>query len=179
MMKREENTPMSKRKFENQKKRRIPLNAYLGYLLIVTLAVTGITFSGYVTKSTGEDSARVARFVVTAESVEQATFNFSDLIPGDTCKWEFDVEFDSEVAAQCKMLLTSTGNLPLEYTLTHNETTKNVTLSEPLDIYQVAAGYKGTQTFILTVTWDENDNNIEYMGMADAVTLSITTEQID
>lgn len=170
---------MSKGKFERQKKRRIPLSVYLGYLLIITLVVTGVTFSGYVTRTTGEDSARVAKFVVTANSVETQEIVFSDLIPGDTQTWEFTVDFDCEVAAQCKMLLTSTDNLPLKYTLTHDGETEDVTLSVLLDIYQVAAGYNGTQTFTLTATWDKDDNDIKYMGMADAVKLSITTEQID
>ena len=170
---------MSKGKFERQRKRRVPLSVYLGYLLIVTLVVTGVTFSSYVTQTTGEDSARVAKFVVTANSVETEKIVFSDLIPGDAKTWEFTVDFDCEVAAQCKMLLTSTENLPLKYTLTHNKTTTDIDLGASLNIYQVAAGYTGTQTFILTATWDENDNNIEYLGMADAVTLSITTEQID
>jgi len=170
---------MSKGKFECQRKRRIPLSVYLGYLLIVTLVVTGVTFSSYVTQTTGEDSARVAKFVVTASSVETEKIVFSDLIPGDTETWEFTIDFDCEVAAQCKMLLTSTNNLPLEYTLTHNGTLTDVTLGTPLDIYQVAAGYTGTQTFTLTAKWDKNNNNIKFMGMADAVTLSITTEQID
>lgn len=48
---------------EEQKKKnrvRLPLRAYLLYLLVVTFALTGVTFSRYVTSSYGGDAARVA-----------------------------------------------------------------------------------------------------------------------
>lgn len=48
---------------EEQKKKnrvRLPLRAYLLYLLVVTFALTGVTFSRYVTSSHGGDAARVA-----------------------------------------------------------------------------------------------------------------------
>ena len=166
-------------KYEKKNKMRLPISAYLTYLLVATLLFTGVNFSKFATTSSGEDSARVAKFAVTENSVETEKIVFSDLIPGDTKTWEFTVSFDCEVAAQCKMLLTSTGNLPLQYILTHDGKMQEVNLSDLLEIYQVAAGYNGTQTFTLTATWDEDDNNIEYMGMADAITLSIITEQID
>ncbi len=48
---------------EEQKKKnrvRLPLRAYLLYLLVVTFALTGVTFSRYVASSDGGDAARVA-----------------------------------------------------------------------------------------------------------------------
>lgn len=48
---------------EEQKKKnrvRLPLRAYLLYLLVVTFALTGVTFSRYVTSSDWGDGARVA-----------------------------------------------------------------------------------------------------------------------
>lgn len=48
---------------EEQKKKnrvRLPLRAYLLYLLVVTFALTGVTFSRYVVSSDGRDAARVA-----------------------------------------------------------------------------------------------------------------------
>ncbi len=171
---------MSKEKITHRKKRRIPLSVYLSYLLIVTLVATGVTFSAYVTRISGADSARVAKFLVTVDSVQQETIKFLDLIPGDVRQWEFDVDFDSEVAAQCKIMLSSTQNLPLTYTLTHGDSTQNVELGEWMDVYEVVAGgHNETQEFVLTVTWPANENATELMGMADAVTLYIKTEQID
>lgn len=48
------------------KRRRLPAAIYLCYLLVAVLAFTGASVAGYKTESTGEDSARVARFDVTA-----------------------------------------------------------------------------------------------------------------
>ena len=47
-----------------EKKRRIklPLRAYLLYFTLLSFLLTGVTFSKYVTRSTGGDSARVVRF---------------------------------------------------------------------------------------------------------------------
>lgn len=43
-------------------RRKAPLKRYLIYLLIVTFIISGVTFSKYVTSSSGGDSARVAAF---------------------------------------------------------------------------------------------------------------------
>ncbi len=48
------------------KRRRLPAAIYLCYLLVAVLAFTGASVAGYRTESTGGDSARVARFDVTA-----------------------------------------------------------------------------------------------------------------
>lgn len=42
-------------------KRKLPLRAYLLYLLLLSLMLTGVTFSSYVTSSGNSDSARVAK----------------------------------------------------------------------------------------------------------------------
>ena len=47
-------------------RRRLPLAVYLAFLLVAALAFTGASFASYKTEATGSDSARVARFVVTA-----------------------------------------------------------------------------------------------------------------
>lgn len=48
------------------KRRRLPAAVYLCYLLVAVLAFTGASVAGYKTESNGDDSARVARFDVTA-----------------------------------------------------------------------------------------------------------------
>lgn len=47
-------------------RRRLPLAVYLAFLLVAALAFTGASFASYKTEATSSDSARVARFVVTA-----------------------------------------------------------------------------------------------------------------
>lgn len=51
-------------------RRRLPLAVYLAFLLVAALAFTGASFASYKTVATGSDSARVARFVVTAKPVD-------------------------------------------------------------------------------------------------------------
>ena len=52
------------------KRRRLPAAVYLCYLLVAVLAFTGASVAGYKTENSGDDSARVARFEVTAAPVE-------------------------------------------------------------------------------------------------------------
>lgn len=51
-----------KNKSENKKHTRLPIRAYLSYLLAATVVFTGVTFSKYVATSSAGDSARVAKF---------------------------------------------------------------------------------------------------------------------
>lgn len=48
------------------KRRRLPAAVYLCYLLVAVLAFTGASVAGYKTESSGDDSARVARFNIEA-----------------------------------------------------------------------------------------------------------------
>ena len=68
---------------EEQKKKnrvRLPLRAYLLYLLVVTFALTGVTFSRYVTSSNGGDAARVA-------VIRQLTVTETGDVPADGGRW--------------------------------------------------------------------------------------------
>lgn len=50
------------KRLEKQNNRRLPLRAWLLYLVVVTFALTGVTFSRYVASSYSRDEARVATF---------------------------------------------------------------------------------------------------------------------
>lgn len=50
------------KRLEKPNNRRLPLRAWLLYLVVVTFALTGVTFSRYVTSSHSRDEARVATF---------------------------------------------------------------------------------------------------------------------
>lgn len=68
---------------EEQKKKnrvRLPLRAYLLYLLVVTFALTGVTFSRYVTSSDGGDAARVA-------VIRDLTVTETGDVPADGGRW--------------------------------------------------------------------------------------------
>ena len=67
---------------EQKKKKRVrlPLRAYLLYLLVVTFALTGVTFSRYVTSSSGGDAARVA-------VIRDLTVTEEGDVPADGGRW--------------------------------------------------------------------------------------------
>lgn len=68
---------------EEQKKKnrvRLPLRAYLLYLLVVTFALTGVTFSRYVASSDGGDAARVA-------VIRDLTVTETGDVPADGGRW--------------------------------------------------------------------------------------------
>lgn len=67
---------------EQKKKKRVrlPLRAYLLYLLVVTFALTGVTFSRYVTSSDGGDAARVA-------VIRDLTVTEMGDVPADGGRW--------------------------------------------------------------------------------------------
>lgn len=67
---------------EQKKKNRVrlPLRAYLLYLLVVTFALTGVTFSRYVTSSHGGDAARVA-------VIRDLTVTETGDVPADGGRW--------------------------------------------------------------------------------------------
>lgn len=68
---------------EEQKKKnrvRLPLRAYLLYLLVVTFALTGVTFSRYVTSSDWGDGARVA-------VIRDLTVTETGDVPADGGRW--------------------------------------------------------------------------------------------
>lgn len=68
---------------DEQKKKnrvRLPLRAYLLYLLVVTFALTGVTFSRYVVSSDWGDGARVA-------SIRQLTVTETGDVPADGGRW--------------------------------------------------------------------------------------------
>lgn len=62
------------------KRVRLPLRAYLLYLLVVTFALTGVTFSRYVTSSGGGDAARVA-------AIRELTVTETGDVPADGGRW--------------------------------------------------------------------------------------------
>ena len=67
---------------EQRKAKRVclPLRAYLLYLLVVTFALTGVTFSRYVVSSDWGDGARVA-------SIRQLTVTETGDVPADGGRW--------------------------------------------------------------------------------------------
>lgn len=88
------------------KRRRLPAAVYLCYLLVAVLAFTGASVAGYKTENSGDDSARVARFEVTAAPAgEQRTeFTLNSTTKSDS--YRFTVTSGSETAVSYDVVVT-------------------------------------------------------------------------
>lgn len=88
------------------KRRRLPAALYLCYLLVAVLAFTGASVAGYKTENSGDDSARVARFEVTAAPVEgqNTEFNLNSTTMSDS--YRFTVTSGSETAVSYDVVVT-------------------------------------------------------------------------
>lgn len=88
------------------KRRRLPAAVYLCYLLVAVLAFTGASVAGYKTESSGDDSARVARFEVTAAPVEGQSTEFKLNSTTKSGNYSFTVTNGSETAVSYDVVVT-------------------------------------------------------------------------
>ena len=92
------------------KRRRLPAAVYLCYLLVAVLAFTGASVAGYKTESTGEDSARVARFEVTAAPAGEQRTEFTLNSATKSGSYSFTVTNGSETAVSYDVVVTVPNN---------------------------------------------------------------------
>ena len=165
---------------------------YILYLLILTICVANFSFSRYETSVSGIDEARVARAVFDCVPVS-AILNgeamtgidngvtVSNAEPGTELIYTFNVcnysgaNFN-EVNLHYNIhveLNPSTPALPLTYTLT----TGGNTYSEGS---WVDMGYSApqTDTYILTVKWEEAEDGEEFLDTQQTVKIKMTAEQL-
>ncbi len=94
---------------------KLPLRAYLLYVLVATLLCTGVTFSKYVTPGVADDSARVAQIgdlVITenGDFTEKADGNHAIFIPGVDLEKDARLRFDgAEFACYVFLEVTAGG----------------------------------------------------------------------
>lgn len=88
------------------KRRRLPAAVYLCYLLVAVLAFTGASVAGYKTESNGDDSARVARFDVTAAPADGQSTAFELNSTTKSGSYRFTVTNGSETAVSYDVVVT-------------------------------------------------------------------------
>ncbi len=62
----------------NERKKKIPIIRYLCYLLAVSILFTGVTFSRYVSFTSGNTDAMLSRFAVSYEIGDMSALTFSN-----------------------------------------------------------------------------------------------------
>lgn len=187
-----------------QTRRRNRWKSYLTYLVVASLALTGVSMSRYQTTVQGGDSARVATVAVGN--------NFSmqlgrDLKPGKTVDLAFTVSNQdrnrklNEVLMEYTLELEHSLNLPLEYSLYSVQTASSGVTDggsyrlaentpELTDLYSVTR-YTNTYTlqsygaaaaeqyFVLRLTWPAAANSASYSDEIDYATIRVNAVQKD
>lgn len=150
--------------------KRPPMFTYLMYILVATVVFTGVTFSGYISTSSGGDEARVAKFEIT-ENVIGGTEPFyvsASLIPGESHDVTLKVDNKSEVAVDYTVTVTQeTDNLPLEFWLDGGSNFTG----------EIGAGE--SKDFKLSISWPATANDPMYAGMVDSISITLDAVQKD
>ncbi len=178
------------------KKRHAKVNIFMcaaAVLLCATLFSThlvGGLYAKYTTTATSTNDARVAKFSITQSFLKDGS-ELSDIIkaeikPGSTQSVHLKIENNSEVAVEYTIKLTNvTGNLPtLKMKLSPvGDTPEAALLSEGNGDVEYSAIQKApgnhTDEYTLDIVWEPTSNDLDYIGMVDYITISVTAAQID
>lgn len=161
---------------------RLPLHAYLLYLLVATFLFTGVTFSSYVTTASGGDSARVAAGVL---DVSSASPNISLGPENPTAEYTFTVSNYkdgqcSEVAVQYDVTVTLDEPLPEGVSIQLGSKTVNTTPQNKVYSFEgvgtLPAGTEYSNPH--TLSFSTTDSSALTATTLD-VTITVHAEQID
>lgn len=151
---------------------RLPLSAYLAYLLVCTLLLTGVSFSRYLTTTGGTAAARVASGVVEVEYDPDSAHIFMERPWDDGIQTEefvFTVSNQaSEVAIQYDLEITLNKALPNGVTVELDGTTC---------IQNYATSYTATGAGIFTAGGSEQTNTHCLTFVGDYSTIKSGTDE--
>lgn len=166
---------------------------YLAYLVIVTTMISSTTLARFAAQGNIGASALVAAFASgTTLNLELGTQGA--MSPGESRSIDFVVTNQesgiiSEVPLTYQLQIETTGNLPLQFSLSGEKTDKKDTESQlagALDETLCAMG--GTlpssggfgacsHSYTLTISWPEDQNTEKYSYEIDRLSVKISTEQ--
>lgn len=174
-------------------RRRLPLAVYLAFLLVAALAFTGASAASYKTEATSSDSARVARFVVTAakpdsqsenlkltSTEKEATYEFTvannnnkDGNVNETAtKYDVVVEFPSALTGVTLTLTKNINNTETTIPGTASNGNKTFTFA---DAGEFKAGVAQTDSFALTFAVGDGAANATWNN----IQIIVNAEQVD
>lgn len=158
------------------------LAAVLLSLVMLTTGVVSGRYARYVTSATGSDSARVAKFTVTQQSITRGetedlteTIPMPLILPGESHTVNIAIAHDAEVAVNNIIEVSSTNNLPLQFSV--SDRSSQQVLGNPASEY-FAPGIH-TKEYTVTISWPDTTNAQAYIGMVDLLTIKVTTQQVD
>ena len=171
---------------------------YLLYLGLTTSLIVSVTYSRYAQEIKGQGVAQVAAVALDLTDDNGAQLDLTEklkgLHPGEQKELVFAVtnkEGDtvSEVAQEYAITISTTGNLPLTYTLAPNntDTSEGTYVTGSTFLAGTSPCWTGgrlpysqdgvTHTYTLTIHWPESENITWYMNEIDAVSLTVNAKQ--
>lgn len=167
------------------KRRRLPAAVYLCYLLVAVLAFTGASVAGYRTENSGDDSARVARFEVTAAPVNGQGTEFTLNSTTKSVSYSFTVTNGSETAVSYDVVVTVPDGKSLPKGVTVSLKNGDATVSGQVGttgrVYtfpnagKFEAASPDTQTLTLTFTAGTGASS----GSVRGISVDVVATQID
>lgn len=170
----------------------IRIAALLGCLTLISAYMLSGVYSKFYTVVSGSDQTGVALFEPYFHSV--GSIDVSNAIPGYTGQIEFHVQNYSgeevpETAVRYRIILKTTGNMPLTFTLLDGETElqrwecdgkSGEQIYKYIDSSLVFdAGVKTNHAYKIKAEWQSDIKDARFSGMTDAVYLEVEFEQID
>lgn len=173
----------------------------MGYMLLLTVAslcVAALSYARYSTKVSGAATAVVAAWGSDYTTDTANIIDVSGLTPGSSLVYKFRVTNEkdgkvSEVAQSYFVTVETTGNLPLTFTLSLENspsagsavavTDASRTLSfinnkSVSDGGSLPPAVSVSHNYILTVSWPQDQNGEKYAGEIDQVSLTVNAQQI-
>lgn len=167
--------------------------ALLACLTLITAYMLSGAYSKFYSSDLSADNARVAEF--SPDFTFAQVLDVENATPGYTAETEFSVKNFSgekipEVAMKYKIILKTTGNIPLKFTVCKIDGS----LSQDFicdgrsgkqeyvysnDSFVFGTSSQETQTYKLKAVWQADNNNARFSGMTDAVCLEVEFLQID
>ena len=167
--------------------------ALLACLILITTYLLSGAYSKFFFGVSGGDGARAAHF--SPDFTSANVLDVKNATPGYNSEIDFSVqnysgEKVSEAAVRYKIILKTTGNIPLTFTMLDGEENQLQTWEcdgiSGEQIYEYtndslvfSVERKETRNYKLKIEWPSNRNNAQFSGMTDAVYLAAEFEQID
>lgn len=180
---------MEQCKQTKKRKMRLQVQVYLGYLLVCTLLLTGVSFSRYASTSAASDGARVAKGMVKVSSDSAAIVEMGREAGDGTQTKDFSFcvsNEQSEVAVCYSLTVKLDSALPKGVTikLYKNDSTDPISTFDSNSGIQFAvpdagvfeAGDQSTDQYKLTFV---GDFNLIESNFKTKVSISVCAEQID
>ena len=160
---------------------------WMTYFILIMTLISTTTISRYIAKVSGSDSVSTANIFL-ANNVIDLDLNGIAYDASKTFSFQvvnFDEKTNSDVSQQYYIEIKTTNNLPINYTITSQDTN---TVDHALNKVDNENRWNGgnmvhssnvTHNYIVTATWQHGKIDEKYMNEIDAVQLIVHSQQLE